>query len=53
MPSLDSCINNLYEPGNIPATSGQPPDDPVASDALALDFSFTQNSQYFFLLIAW
>ena len=23
--SLDSCINNIYEPGNIPASSGTPP----------------------------
>jgi hypothetical protein len=23
--SLDSCINNIYEPGSIPASSGTPP----------------------------
>lgn len=31
MPSLDTCINGLFEPGNIPATSGQPPTVPVPS----------------------
>jgi hypothetical protein len=23
--SLDSCINNIFEPGNIPASAGTPP----------------------------
>lgn len=25
MPSLDSCINDVYEAGNIGASSGEPP----------------------------
>jgi hypothetical protein len=29
MPSLDTCISDLYEPGNIPGDSGQPPASPI------------------------
>ncbi len=25
MPTLDSCINSIYEPGNIGSSSGTPP----------------------------
>ena len=32
--SLDSCINNVYEPGNIPASSGMPPVRVLLKDAL-------------------
>jgi hypothetical protein len=44
--ALDSCINNIFEPGNIPASAGTPPvrvllKDPleatVAEAAAALD----------------
>ena len=28
-PSLDSCLNDIYEPGNIPADSGQTPSVPL------------------------
>ena len=52
MPSLDSCINNIYEPGNIPTDPGIPPTVPTPSTD-ALDFSKSPNSEYFFLLIAW
>jgi len=49
-PSLDLCINDLFEPGNIPADPGIPPSVP---DLLtpSLDFSKSTNSMYFLLLI--
>jgi hypothetical protein len=25
MPTLDNCINSIYEPGNIGSSSGEPP----------------------------
>lgn len=52
MPSLDSCINDLFEPGNIPADPGIPPSTPDLNDP-SLDFSKSSNSMYFFLMIAW
>jgi hypothetical protein len=40
MPSLDACINDVFEPGNIPADPGTPPTVPVlppnAWDAAAI-----------------
>jgi hypothetical protein len=38
MPSLDSCISNLYEPGNIPGSSGTPPTDPVLTSTSLITF---------------
>jgi hypothetical protein len=35
MPSLDSCISNLYEPGNIGSSSGLPPTQPTLNVAYA------------------
>lgn len=58
MPTLDSCIANVYEPGNIPASSGQTPvvsavpsfldPDNYDPDAVtySLDFSKFYNSMY-------
>ena len=49
--SLDSCINNLYEPGNIPASSGTGPvrivmgpdiPDDYDPDAVEYSLDFTQ-----------
>lgn len=65
MPILDSCIANIFEPGNIGADSGQTPvSPPVPSfidpdtydpDAVeySLDYSKFYNSGYFFLLMGW
>lgn len=58
MPTLDSCINNMWEPGNIGASSGEPPTvirpgslldpDNYDPDAVtySLDFSKFYNSPY-------
>lgn len=45
MPTLDSCINDIYEPGNIPADPGIPPTEPTLTDN-RLDFSKSPNSMY-------
>lgn len=45
MPSLDSCISNIYEPGFIPADSGLPPSEPTLTEN-SLDFSLSPNSMY-------
>jgi hypothetical protein len=62
MPLLDDCITALYEPGNIGATSGEPPtivrpgtiyspdDYPTDGVEYALVFSRFYNSGYFGLL---
>lgn len=44
MPTLDACINALYFPGNIPASSGTTPAQP-SDYAPSLDFSEALNSQ--------
>lgn len=45
MPTLDTCINSLFFPGNIPSSSGTPP--AIPSDFIpSLNFSITWNSQY-------
>ena len=60
--SLDSCINNVYEPGNIPASSGTPPvrvvlapdiPDDYDPDAVeySLDYTKLYNSGYLLLLM--
>ena len=60
--SLDSCINNVYEDGNIPASSGlspvrivMPPDIPDDYDPdeveYSLDFTRFYNSSYMLLLM--
>lgn len=58
MPSLDSCINSLFEPGNIGSSSGEPPttvrpgtvytpdDYPVDEVEYSLNFSRFYNSAY-------
>lgn len=58
MPTLDSCISNVYEPGNIGASSGQTPvvrsvpslldPDSYDPDAVtySLDYSKFYNSFY-------
>lgn len=59
MPILDSCINSIYEPGNIGSSSGETPTvitpgslldpdtyDPDAIDPYSLDFSKFYNSPY-------
>jgi hypothetical protein len=59
--SLDSCISSVYEPGNIPASSGldpvrvvPPPDIPDDYDPAAvvysLDYTKLYNSCYLLLL---
>jgi hypothetical protein len=60
--SLDSCINNVYEVGNIPASSGTPPVrvvqapdipddyDPAAVE-YSLDYTKLYNSGYLLLLM--
>lgn len=61
MPTLDSCIANIYEPGNIGASSGQAPASPIVPSLLdpenynpgdvtySLDYSKFYNSAYFLL----
>ena len=39
--ALDSCINNVYEPGNIPASSGLPPVRVLLKDPLEATISET------------
>ncbi len=58
MPTLDSCINAVFEPGNIGSSSGTPPVvitpgsllDPETYDpetvTYSLDFSKFYNSAY-------
>ena len=65
MPLLDSCISSLFEPGNIPASSGEPPvqvilgslEDPddYNPDAVtySLDFTKFYNSGYSLFLFGW
>ena len=59
--SLDSCISNIYEPGNIPASSGEPPvrvvvppdiPDDYDPDEMeySLDYTKLYNSGYLLLL---
>ncbi len=60
--SLDSCINNVYEDGNIPASSGTGPvrivlgpeiPDDYDPDAVeySLDYTKLYNSGYLLLLM--
>lgn len=61
--SLDSCINSIYEPGNIPASSGTPPVRVVVSPDIdpdeydpedvvySLDYMKLYNSGYLLLLM--
>lgn len=60
--ALDSCINNTYEPGNIPASSGTDPvrvviapDIPDDYDpdlmTYSLDYTRLYNSGYLLLLM--
>lgn len=63
MPTLDSCINSVYEPGNIPASTGEAPvrvvigtlEDPEDYDpdslTYSLDFTKFYNSGYLLLLM--
>lgn len=63
MPTLDSCINGIYEPGNIGSSSGTPPtvitpgslEDPATynpdSVIYSLDYSKFYNSMYLLLLM--
>ena len=58
MPLLDNCINSVYEPGNIGASSGEPPtiirpgtiytpeDYPTDSVEYSLNFSRFYDSAY-------
>ena len=57
MPTLNYCINAIYEPGNIGASSGEPPviirpgtiydpDDYPDDVEWSLDFSRFYNSAY-------
>lgn len=58
MPSLDNCINDIYEPGNIGSSSGATPttirpgtlytpdDYPVDDVEYTLNFSRFYNSAY-------
>lgn len=45
MPSLDSCINSIYEPGFIPGDTGLPPTEPTLTEN-SLNFSLSPNSMY-------
>lgn len=61
MPTLDNCIADIFEPGNIGASSGQPPvspsiptfEDPETYDpdavTYSLDYSKFWNSAYFMM----
>ena len=49
MPNLDECINAIYEPGVIVASSGEFPTI-ITLLLPSLDFSKSQNSFYFMLL---
>lgn len=63
MPVLDTCISNIFEPGNIGASSGSTPVAPVVPsledpdtydpDAMtySLDYSKFYNSGYLLLLM--
>jgi hypothetical protein len=58
MPTLDNCINSVFEPGNIGSSSGTPPtvitggtlytpdDYPFDTLQYALNFSRFYNSMY-------
>lgn len=58
MPTLDSCITAVYEPGNIGSSSGEPPtvitpgslytpdDYPFETVEYSLDFSKFYNAAY-------
>lgn len=46
MPTLDSCINDIYEPGFIEGDPGIEPTSPTLLE-FSLDFSKTPNSMYF------
>lgn len=58
MPTLDNCINSIFEPGNIGSSSGEPPvvvtpgslytpdDYPFDSVDYSLDFSKFYDSAY-------
>ncbi len=61
MPTLDGCINAIFEPGNIGSSSGTTPTvitpgslvDPIAAYdpsllVYSLDFSKFYNSMYFY-----
>lgn len=52
MPTGVICINNLFFPGNIPSSPGAPPASPSLLEP-SLDFSKSDNSQYFFFLFLW
>lgn len=45
MPTLDDCIGDQFEPGNIGSSSGETP-QPITFDEPSLDFSKAFNSQY-------
>jgi hypothetical protein len=59
VPTLDNCINSIFEPGNIGSSSGEPPvavtpgslytpdDYPFDSVDYLLDFSKFYDSAYF------
>ncbi len=61
MPTLDTCINSVFEPGNIGSSSGETPttirvgtlytpdDYPFATVTYSLNFSRFYNSGYFAL----
>lgn len=63
MPTLDSCINAIFEPGNIGSSTGTPPvvvtpgslEDPDTYDptsvTYSLDYSKFYDSSYLLLLI--
>jgi hypothetical protein len=63
MPILDSCISGLFTPGNIGASSGETPVEPVVPSFLdpdtydptsvtySLDYSKFYNSGYLLLLM--
>jgi hypothetical protein len=58
VPTLDSCINSIFEPGNIGSSSGEPPTTirigtlytpdnyPFDTVQYSLDFSRFYNSAY-------
>lgn len=54
MPTLDSCINSVYEPGNIGSSSGTPPVvispgsllDPETYDPTAVTYSHDFSKFY-------
>ncbi len=49
MATLDVCLNYVFEPGFIPASSGLPPVRPALFYVLTMDMSDFRNTFFLFL----